>query len=266
MSSRRVGWVGFLALIAGVSGSAAFGDPPPAPATPPAPVDLTEPFHTRTSWRLVATQGPPEEDVVGDLAPGKLSLCLQNGASGPCISEPVAVQAGEPGWGPHYLTTAKPVYPQGLAAPPLLEIVTASQHGGNTSQLVVTQLLKYDRSRDAFARIYVHATGTNNNEEVRFVDAGPLKGDVISAEPTGDAPFGYWVTVNRLTPARTYRQALRYRSSTIYNDGNPLAVIDSEMPNIERRLGLWKPGSPLPLPVGKPCLHPHLKHTELWCD
>ena len=31
----------------------------------------------------------------------------------------------------------------------------------------------------------------------------------------------------RLTPALTYRQALRYRSASHYGDGNPLAVIDS---------------------------------------
>ncbi len=62
---------------------------------------------------------------------------------------------------------------------------------------------------------------------------------------------------------------LRYRSATLYNDGNRLAVIDSEMPNIERRLGLWKPGEPIPTPKlggnGKPCLKPTLRHTELSC-
>ena len=32
------------------------------------------------------------------------------------------------------------------------------------------------------------------------------------------------------------------------DDGNPPAVIDSEMPNIEERLGLWRPGQRLPTP------------------
>jgi hypothetical protein len=266
MSSRRLRWVLCLALGAGVAGSAAaFDDPPPGPSGPPAPVDLSKPFHTRTPWRLMATQGPPEEDGGGDLAPGKLSLCLQRGAAGPCLSEPVTVTLAYPGWGPHYLETAKPVYPRGRTAPPLLELVTASQHGGNGSQAIVTQLLKYDPARDAFERIYEHDTGANNNEETRFIGAGPLKGAVISADPTENAPFGYWITVSRFTPARTYAQVLRYRSATRYNDGNPLAVIDSETPNIEQRLGLWKPGSPLPLPAGKPCPNPRLKHSELWC-
>jgi hypothetical protein len=116
-----------------------------------------------------------------------------------------------------------------------------------------------------FERIHFHDVGAYNNDEVRFIEDGPLRGAVISAEPTEDAPFGYWVTVSRFTPQRTYRQVLRYRSATHYGDGNSLAVIDSEMPNIERRLGLWKPGSLLPLPDGKSCLKSRLKHMELWC-
>jgi len=86
---------------------------------------------------------------------------------------------------------------------------------------------------------------------------------VISAEPQEHLPYGYWITVNALTPAYTYRQVLRYPSATIYNDGNPLGVIDSEMPNILRRLGLWHPGMSLPVPPH--CPKPHLVRTELWC-
>jgi hypothetical protein len=93
---------------------------------------------------------------------------------------------------------------------------------------------------------------------------------VISAEPQNRRPYGYWVTVSRPAPDGTYRQALHYLSATRYNDGNPLAVIDAEMPNIQRRLGLWKPGAPLPTPpIGgdrKPCAKPRLKRGELWCD
>jgi hypothetical protein len=94
---------------------------------------------------------------------------------------------------------------------------------------------------------------------------GPLRGDVISVDPTNDPPFGYWVTVHRLTPDYRYKQVLRYRSATIYGDNNPLAVIDSEMPNIQRRLGLWHPGEPLPLPKSG-CAKPRLVKTELWCS
>jgi hypothetical protein len=67
-----------------------------------------------------------------------------------------------------------------------------------------------------------------------------------------------------LTPGYHYRQVLRYRSATQYGDGNPLAVIDSEMPNILRRLGMWRAGQPLPAPRG--CKRPHLIKDALWCS
>src|ERR1700760_1877347 len=39
--------------------------------------ELTKPFHTRSAWRLVVTQGAPikNDDYID--APGALSLCLQ---------------------------------------------------------------------------------------------------------------------------------------------------------------------------------------------
>lgn len=93
---------------------------------------------------------------------------------------------------------------------------------------------------------------------------GPLKGAVIAAEPTSNAPYGYWITVHRLTADYNYAQTLRYRSGVRYGDGNALKVIDSEMPEIERRLGLWRPGEPMPTPPG--CAKPHLVQKALWCN
>jgi hypothetical protein len=131
-------------------------------------------------------------------------------------------------------------------------------------------LVAYDRPRDTFRRIYGRSTGHNNNQEIRFITTGPLRGSVIIAEPQQRLPYGYWITVDKLSENDAYRQVLRYLSYTRYNDGNPLAVIDSEMPNIEQRLGLWKPGEPIPTPAhdvnGKPCLTPTLRHMELWCS
>jgi len=37
------------------------------------------------------------------------------------------------------------------------------------------------------------------------------------------------------------------------------------MPNILKRLRLWKPGQPLPLPAGR-CPRPRLVKSELWCS
>jgi len=251
----------------------AIAEPVPAPH-PPAQgtaFDLAKPFHTRSAWRLVVTEGAPVKDYGDNDAPGPLTLCLHKGPTGPCLSSPVTPPLGAtasnnaPTWEPHYLIATKVVYPRGPKAAPFLEIITGSLNSGDGDQLVSIQLVKYDVEQDTFQRIYTNGTGHNNNEEIRFITEGPLRGDVISAEPQDHLPYGYWIAVNRLTPTDTYRQILRYRTATLYNDGNSLAVIDSEMPNIEGRLGFWKPGDPLPTPQGKSCLKPVLRHTELWC-
>jgi hypothetical protein len=49
-----------------------------------------------------------------------------------------------------------------------------------------------------------------------------------------------------------YSRVLKYRGNTGYGDGNRLAVIDSEMPETLRRLGLWKTGDALPVPPSMP--------------
>jgi hypothetical protein len=239
-------------------------------------LDLTKGFQTRSPWRLVVTEGPQVKDYGDADAPGALTLCLYKGVDGPCVSSPVTLPLQPPtpdyaiAWEPHYLETAKLVYPNGPKAAPFLLIVTGSLYSGDGDQLVSTQLVSYDADRDTFRRFYGKSTGHNNNQEIRFISDGPLRGSIISAEPQEHLPYGYWIVVDKLMPTGAYRQVLRYGSATLYNDGNPLAVIDSEMPNIEMRLGLWKPGEPLPAPRlggnGKPCLNPTLKHTELWCE
>jgi hypothetical protein len=266
----RLWRLGIRATLATFVGSAfAFGAPVSSEVTR---VDLAKPFSTRSAWKLVVTQGPPTADYGDNPAPGALRLCLEKDSSSACAFD-LAVLAPRPkgisyiAWEPHYLTATKRLYPQGKSGLPLLLIVTGSLCSGDGDQVIATQLLRYNREKDAFERVYVHSTGKNRNEEVRFVSSGPLQGAVISAEPTDNAPYGYWIEVNRFSTEGSYRQVLRYRSATHYGDGNSLAVIDSEMANIERRLGLWRPApsSPLPADAFKLCSHPHLKHTELWC-
>ena len=242
---------------------------PPAQAMQ---IDLGKPFHARSPWQLVVKYGAPVEDYGGNVAPGALTLCLQRDPQGPCHSEqvfpPLRTTTSDytNAWEPHYLRIAKLVYPRGKHAAPFLLIVTGSLNAGDGDQILATQLICYDADRDAFRRVYSKSTGQNNNQEVRFVPDGLLRGSVIAAEPQEHSPYGYWITVNRLLPEGTYHEVLRYRSATHYGDGNRLAVIDSEMPNIYRRLGLWKRGEPIPTPDGKSCKRPALKHSELWCE
>ncbi len=54
----------------------------------------------------------------------------------------------------------------------------------------------------------------------------------------------------RISVCEYSARVLRYSGNTRYGkDGNPLAVIDSEMPETLRRLGLWKTGDALPVPA-----------------
>jgi hypothetical protein len=141
----------------------------------------------------------------------------------------------------------------------------ASQQSVNGNQRLATVALAYDHIHNSLALVYEKQTGKNNDEEIRYIADGPLMGAIISAEPTSDAPFGFWITVNRLGASGDYNQVLRYRSATRYNDGNRLAVIDSEMPGILQRLHLWHPGMRLPRPAGA-CAEPHLIGQEMWCQ
>ena len=111
-------------------------------------------------------------------------------------------------------------------------------------------------------------TGRNNNEETRFVENGPLLGSVIVAYPGSDAPFTYFVEVYKRISDSEYSQVLRYRGNTRYGDGNPLAVIDSEMPETLRRLGLWKTGDTLPVPPRMPggCTRLVMRKGIEWCE
>src|ERR1700744_2516665 len=79
-------------------------------------LELTKPFHTRSPWHFVVTEGAPTKDY-GDVdAPGALTVCLRKGAMGPCVSEPVNLPLRAPSpdyaiaWEPHYLIAAKVVY------------------------------------------------------------------------------------------------------------------------------------------------------------
>jgi hypothetical protein len=235
-------------------------------------IDLSRPFSTGEPWRFIAKVGPP---VAGaDTAsegeePGRIQLCLQATPMAPCDPQfltalGAASSADDCFTWPHYLNAVKIVYPRGGTDQPLLFLQTASLYSGDGDQLVLTQALTYEKSQKRFARVYQCTTGRNNNQDVRYIGTGRLSGDIISVDPTDNMPYGYWVTVNVLTPQYTYKTLLRFRSATHYGDNNPLAVIDSEMPNIQKRLGYWKSGMPLPLPSGV-CPRPRLIHMELWC-
>jgi hypothetical protein len=240
-----------------------------APAGVISSLDLSKPFRTRSAWTFTATQGPEVDDPTagpGDKAPGAVTLCLSRDAGRTCdpvmtafltkrFPEDIFDQ-------PHYLIAARIETLPG--ARPVLFVQTGSFLSVDSDQLVVTQVFVYDRTADRFIAAYRHQDGHNNNQDVRLVTAGPLRGDIVTVESPYGPPFSYVLTVNRLSAKGRFTPILRYRTATRYGDGNGLSVIDSDMPNLQKRLGLWRPGQALPLPAG-PCPKPHLVKMELWC-
>lgn len=231
--------------------------PPPGQPRQVARIDLSKPFNIPGPAILIAKRWPAQMDELEfesdpDVRP--LRVCIQTKV-GPC----------SPQFRNYRLDIAELVYPKGLSKPPLihLQIAGLSSPSGHRGHSVI--MLNYRRALARFDVIFDGQFGSNNNQDIRYVASGPLRGDMISAEPTDNAPYGFWIAVNQLTAAYRYRQVLRYRSATHYGDGNLLAVIDSEMPNILRRLGLWQSGQPLPLPKSG-CAKPRLVKSELWCS
>lgn len=231
-------------------------------------IDLSRPFHLPPGASFIATQGPEVDDPVyeGEKAPGLIHLCLRFALSAPCA--PDLDDALKQNWPAdsfssiRYLEIGRVEFPNGAAKAPLIHLQVSSFHSGDNDQRRVAEI--FVRRGGRFEVAYRENIGNNHNEEVRYIRSGPLKGSIIAALSPYGPPFSYVLKVSRLTTDYRYKQVLRYRSATIYGDGNPLAVIDSEMPNILRQLGLWHTGQPLPLP-SSPCPHPHLVKTELWC-
>lgn len=247
-------------------------------ATVIAHLDLTRPFHTKSQSTLVIAKQPDEEsadtDGLGDRR-GVISICFVENATPDCSEAMFRVKYREEnielasGESPFYELFASDVVYSGAGKTlPLLRIKTCTISGANGSCGVSTFLYAYDRATDRFRSVFFNLTGRNNNEETRFIDSGPLLGDVIVARPTDNAPFTYFVEVHKRKGTGSYARVLRYRSRTGYADGNPLAVIDSEMPEILRRLGRWRSGDALPVPPTMPagCERLVLRNGVEWCE
>ncbi|MGH8317809.1 MAG: LysE family translocator [Steroidobacteraceae bacterium] len=234
-------------------------------------LDLTRPFDTRSQWTLVAAKfpGPPPTILSESETGGPLALCFVNDLIPRCTYKYPHTGSSFSWFDvPYHVLSSKIVFAGTARTDPLLLVKTASGHA-LTSYGIETQLFTYERQTNHFEPIFSNSTGSNNNQETRFVAQGPLHGDIIVATPTARAPYAYWITVYvRAKQTQHYHLALRYRSATHYGDGNPLPAIDSEMPNILKRFDKWKTGDPLPIPRQMPsdCTHHlFLAGDEEWC-
>ena len=231
-------------------------------------IDLTQPFATTTQWTFVAVQeGGKSPTEWEDQQP--IHVCLVK-ANDPNCSEKFYKQSGkEDPWfdTPYHHSATKVVYAKQNKSNPLLFLQLCGAEGINGNCGIATALYRYDNGADRFVRVFLNLTGRNNNENTRFVESGPLQGDLIADVPTENAPYAYWIEVYRANESGRYAQVLRYRSCTHYGDGNPLAVADSEMPAILIHFGLWKPGDAPPAPAHMPkgCTRLYMRSGEEWC-
>ena len=241
-------------------------------------LDLTQTFQTKSRWSLVAAKQPDEESNVEDGGGnriGAVSLCFVENDEPDCSEETflaryreenVSFVSGEPTF--HELIASDVVFSGPGRTLPLLRIKSCMNRGANGNCGVSTFLFAYDRKAERFRVVFFNMTGRNNNEDTRLVESGPLIGSVIVAYPTNNAPFTYFVEVYKRSSDGEYSRMLKYRGNTGYGDGNPLAVIDSEMPETLRRLGLWKTGDALPVPPHMPrgCTRLVMRKSVEWCE
>jgi hypothetical protein len=233
-------------------------------------IDLTGPFGTVTQWTFVAVEdgGKPPTDLEDR---GPIFLCLVKASSPDCALRFYRQVRKDMPWAdtPYHLFDSHIVYGGENKTRPFLfvQVCGAGAMTGNGDCAIATALYRYDKENDRFVRTFLNLTARNNNQATRFVESGPLRGDVIVDDPTLNAPYTYWIELYRAGSSGQYGRILRYRGHTGYSDGNPLAVSDSEMPEILRRLGLWQPGDPLPVPAHLPqgCRDLVMRHGEEWC-
>lgn len=179
------GALGLRVLLLGISVAHPADAEPSPSAREIASLDLSGPFRTRSTWQINATQEPSIPDPFGPddgTVPGAVSICL-HGTGQPCdaqlrskLFDTSDVHAFSER---HYLDRLAIVRSHGTSGQPLLLLVTASLHSGDGDQLVLTQVMAYRRGLDRFVKAYEHWTGMNNNQEVRFMQSGPLAGGIV---------------------------------------------------------------------------------------
>jgi hypothetical protein len=231
-------------------------------------MNLATEFRTKSSWALAFVRekvpGNPGWEVEGPLV-----VCFLKEQSPACLDAagiPKKVDVTDLN-GPDVFLEARVVYAGAGRQKPRLLVKTCTQPSGDGDCGIHTTLYAYDDAADRFDQMFHNVTARNRNELTRFVEDGPIRSDIIVTVPTDDRPHAYWVEVHRQQADGQYARILRYRGRTGYADGNRLAVADSEMPEVLRRLGLWKSGDPLPVPAKLPagCTNLVLRGGVEWC-
>jgi hypothetical protein len=246
--------------------------------------DLTAAFHTKGTWSLIISQERSDDalpyDEVGD---GNLHFCFLHDGKTVCPDIEIhldcdrldgrpACPAGrtDSGFKSPYNHFGQVVifYPKSRPQKPLLVVMAGGNWGGPGFPFGPL-IWSYDHTADQFDERLAVNRSANTNGESRFILDGPLAGDVIADQASyrrHPRSYAYEIVLYRLLASGHYALALDYYGKSSWGDGNALDVIDAEMPEIERRLGLWKPGETLPpaqnLPPG---CSVYLRNGLEWC-
>jgi hypothetical protein len=158
-------------------------------------LDLTRQFDTRTHWMFVVARIPGTRLDALSLRPlpsGTLAECFVDGLTPHCkYSMPPKPSSLSWYSTPVDLYSANVVFAGAHHSEPLLLVKAGSAHGGDGDHTVFSQLFAYARPINRFESVFSNTTGSNNSQETRFMDHGPLRGDVIVAVPTHHAPYAY---------------------------------------------------------------------------
>ncbi|MGH9561702.1 MAG: hypothetical protein ACRD3S_09635, partial [Terracidiphilus sp.] len=173
-------------------------------------IDLTKPFSTQSQWTYIAAQedDPRSLDTYDG---GRMYVCLVKATRPDCAERFQQLDGGLP----YHLFASRVVYAGQNQSNALLLVKLCGQQGFDGDCGIVTTLYKYDLQADRFIRVFVNVTGRNNNQDTRFVEGGPLLGDIIVDYPTERAPYTYWIEVYREGKSGQYVQILRSSGRTV---------------------------------------------------
>ena len=144
-------------------------------------LDFTKSFATTAPWALVVARDakPPPGDLamMGNGSP--IVICFVKTLTPRCGE--ARGHAAENGFDmTNGLIDGVVVFAGPGRTRPLLMLQTSYAHGLNGNANIGTKLFEYDRKTDGFRQVFVNITGgSNNNAAARFVEHGPLQGDVI---------------------------------------------------------------------------------------
>jgi len=202
-------------------------------------LDLTQAFDTQSSWDLRVTAPPGEDQAV------TVSFVRQSDASPSDgvaqrmrhCREPIKLFPGERGF--YRLLECRLVYSKPEDRAPLVLIKACTLRYGNCSSWISTLLYAYDRESDSFHSVFFGLTASDTKQATRFIDSGPLLGRVVVLTPASGAHVGRVVEVYKRSVIGEYLRTLVYcRSTCCASDTDSDSAIDSEIPEILRRLGM----------------------------